>query len=312
MEQQISESTPNGDDQPQNEDSPSLVKLLLFVCLTFAGFMVLNVLTPVFFDDAWIAIILMNLVIGQLTLICVWGTLVEGTFWVRLPWTILLLVISWAALCVGLCIENEGRLTSVDPAEILGLGLVWFYGFAISYIPLKLAALLFGWRITLTKLRNSDASGNHSIRDMMIGTAILAVALAIGRPFVSGDLPSWAEILNASGLNEAQPVVALFVFSMISLLVKLPCIWIALATPISSFFVRASWWIFLSGVLAGIEMLLLCAVLGSPGSEGAEILAGLVFGHMAMATTMLGVLRVLRQFGYSMSRRRKSQIVAEA
>ena len=185
-----------GDDQPHGKRSPSLAKLWAFVCLTFAGFMVLNVLTPVYFEKAWISVILMNLVIGQLTLICIWGTLVEGTFWIRLPWTIVLLVVSWAALCVGLIVD-KGGYASVNPAEILGIGVVWFYGFAISYVPLKLAALLFGWRITLTKTSDADAaSTNHSIRDMMVGTAILAVTMAIGRMLVAGRLAGMGRCAN--------------------------------------------------------------------------------------------------------------------
>ena len=268
--------------------------------------MVLNVLTPLAFnqyDAFWIAAILINLIVGQLTLICVWGTLVEGTFWVRLPWTILLLVVSWVALCVGVYIEQEGRL---DSAEILGLGLVWFYGFAISYVPLKIAALLFGWRITLAKAKDSEASSNnHSIRDMLVGTAILALAMAIGRSLIPGELPSWTSILRASGLDRSTPVIALFIFSMASLVVKLPCIWIALATPVPKFKTRAAWWIFWSGVIGGAELILLCVFLGPPGSELPDILFGLVVGHAAMAATMLGVLYVLRQFGYSMSRRDK-------
>ena len=97
-----------------------------------------------------------------------------------------------------------------------------------------------------------------------------------------------------------------------SLLVKLPCVWIALATPATKFKISAAWWIVLSGVLGGVEMSLLCLVLGPPGnSEFYEILLGLVVGHMAMAVIMLGVLYGLRQFGYSMSRSRKLQAAAK-
>ena len=306
MEQQISDLKTSGDNLPQRKASPSLAKLLLFVGLTFSGFMVLNVLTPLCFDDAWIAIIMMNLVIGQLTLICVWGTLVEGTFWVRLPWTILLLVVSWAALCYGVHLNRPNISMPVETAQFLGLGVVWFYGFAISYIPLKIAALLFGWRITLTKFKDSDAeSGNHSIRDMMVGTAILAVTLSLGRLLVPGDLPSWETILVASALDSAQDAAALLIFSLVSLVVKLPCIWIALATPESKFKTHAAAWIFVSGVLGAFELILLTAVVGPTGPQTVGIFTGLVFGHVAMATTMIGVLYVLRQFGYSMTRRKR-------
>ncbi|MDA7904372.1 hypothetical protein N9B45_01585 [bacterium] len=50
--------------------------------------------------------IALGIMTAQLTFICVWGTLVRGTFWIRLPWTLLLLVLSWWAFTWGITIEN--------------------------------------------------------------------------------------------------------------------------------------------------------------------------------------------------------------
>jgi len=248
--------------------------------------------------------ILLNAVVAQLTLLCVWGTLVEGTFWIRLPWTVLLLVISWGAIALGIRVDN-GR--PCLPEEFLAPGMVWMFGFIASYIPLKLAAWCFGWRISQTNAdRSEEKTGRYAIRDMMIGTAMLAVTLAIGRALVPGDFPPWSAILSESGLDQPQLVIVLSVFSVVSLIVKLPCIWIALATPSEKLLSRSMVWIFLSGVLGLLEYLIFCSVLGSPGGEWLEVVFGLVIGHMAMAVLMLAVLWVLRWFGYSISRKGKT------
>ncbi len=63
----------------------------------------------------------------------------------------------------------------------------------------------------------------------MIGTALLALVLAIGRAWLPGNLPTWSSVLDASGLNRMENVTIFLIFSVVSLIVTLPCIWIALA-----------------------------------------------------------------------------------
>lgn len=279
----------------------SRIKFFVFVLLTFVAYLGLDILTPCLFDDPWPAIFLMILVVGQLTLICVWGTLVEGTFWFRLPWTLMLLVISWAALCVGVFINN-GRISS---AEIMGMGLVWFYGFAISYIPLKIAAWSFGWRIRLAENDNaSKDSLQYGVRDIMIGTTILAVTLAIGRNLIPGEMPKWQDIILESGLNNPSMLTAFLIFSIVSLVVKLPCIWIALASDKSKILQQSIFWVICSGFLGLVELGILAAFIGNLGPMVGETLLALVAGHSAMAVTMIAVLFGLRCFGYHMTRTR--------
>ena len=270
-----------------------------FVLLTFATFIGLDVLTPLCFDDAWPGLFLMILLVGQLTLICVWGTLVEGTFWFRLPWTILLLVISWSALCFGVYLK-QGYISS---AEILGMGLVWLYGFAISYVPLKVAAWLFGWRIRLVSENQIERSSNYAIRDIMLGTAILAVTLSIGRYLMPTEWPSWTDVIRAAGFRRPDMLFAFCLFSIISLIVKLPCIWVSLAADRSKIIWLSVVWVLCSGALGLLEMILLVAILGNPGSETSEVTACLVLGHATMAASMIAVLFGLRCFGYRMSRK---------
>ena len=267
-----------------------------FVFLTGAAFIALDLSIASNFDDAWPAIFLMIVVVGQLTLICVWGTLVEGTFWVRLPWTILLLVVSWTALCGGVVLDRG----EVTPGEVMGMALVWSYGFAISYIPLKLAAWLFGWRITSGE--SQLVSNRYAIRDIMFGTALLAATLAIIRYLIPDKLPTLQDAIVTSGLDRPDTLIAFLIFSVVSLVVKLPCIWVALATDKSKVQGHSIIWVFCAGMLGLVEVGLLVVILGDPGPFVFEITASLVFGHAAMAITMLAVLFGLRCFGYQLSR----------
>ena len=297
-------------DKPDGSDDrrlPVKKKLLLLIGVIFASFLLLDFKLPAAFNNSgepFVFVIMLNIVVGQLTLICVWGTLVEGTFWIRLPWTILMLVISWAGLAYGVYLVHG----SANPAEVLALGLIWFYAFMISYIPLKLAAWGFGWRIL--KVGQKDSSkpkNNYQIRDIMIGTAILAVTLSIGRMVVPGDLPSWEEVLSKSGLSDYGAFISLFVFSVVSLIVKLPCIWITLAVPLSSILRYSTSWIAIAAVLGLFEMGVLIFFLGISGTgpEIWDLAAGLMVGHAVMAASMIGVLYLLRTFGYRMSRRKR-------
>ena len=288
---------------PESQPLRSRLLFFAFVLLIFTGFIGLDVLIASCFTNPGPAIFMMILVVGQLTLICVWGTLVEGTFWFRLPWTILLLVISWSALCYGLYLD-QGYVMS---AEIMGMGLVWLYGFVISYVPLKIAAWLFGWRISfVSEHQSASDSGRYAIRDIMLGTTILAVTLAIGRQFMPSELPQWSDVLRASGLDKSDMLIAFLLFSIISLFVKLPCIWIALASLNSKVLLRSLIWIVCSAALGLLEMGLLMVIVGGTGPDTGEVLISLTLGHSAMAAMMIAVLYVLRCFGYRMTRRKKT------
>ena len=91
-----------------------------------------------------------------------------------------------------------------------------------------------------------------------------------------------------------------------SLVVKLPCVWIALAVPLLKIRAYSISWTICAGLLGLVEMGILISFMGPPGgSEWIEIPAGLAVGHMAVVIIMIGVLYLLRIFGYQMTRRRK-------
>jgi len=226
---------------------------------------------------------------------------VNGTFWIRLPWTFLLLTISWGVLGCGVYFA-EGRLST---ATMLGLGIVWFYGFAISFIPLKLAAWLFRWRITWDGMTKRD-NQSFAIRDLMIGTGLLAVTFALGRQMIPGEIPSLQKILQGSNLDQPDMFFILAVFGVFSLIVKLPCIWIALATQKERMVRHAVVWMVISGAMGFLELFTLSEVIGPPSPrEYLEVMLYLVLSHMAMAGVIMGVLFLLRYFGYRLERTKK-------
>ncbi|MEZ6087991.1 MAG: hypothetical protein R3C05_08195 [Pirellulaceae bacterium] len=235
------------------------------------------------------------IVFAQLTFICVWGTLVQGTFWVRLPWTLFLLQISWCFLTWGVHLENGPP----SRAAMLGLGLIWFCGFLVSFIPLKIAALFFGWRIIHPSHSDSKASARQfAIRDMLIGTVLLAATMAIGQRMLPDEEATLQNVLYESGLDQRHAFVILSLYAIASLLLKFPSIWVALACPVDKLVQYTALWSIGCFLVTLGEVGLLVIFLGPLGPDGGQILMGFLLGHELMGWIIIGVLHLLRKLGY--------------
>lgn len=283
------------------------VGLILLIGFCFVVFFLANVATPSALYEPIPAMAAFGVVTAQLTVICVWGTLVRGTFWIRLPWTLLLLVVSWCGLALGTTIEND----RADTGLMLGAAAFLFIGFVTSYIPLKIAAVAFRWRITQT--RSVDAgqttSSRYAIRDIMIGTLLLAVAMGVARamfPEDGGEI-SIRRALEVSQLNEGLPLLATSIYGIVSLLVKLPCIWIGLGAERSKIRSRIGIWVGYCLLLAVAEFLLIIGLFGAPMNGAGELCLGLVISHQLMGGIMLAVCFTLRGLGYRLERTIKSK-----
>jgi hypothetical protein len=79
------------DDEASSEplDIGSRASLIFLLGIYCIGFWIADVATPQSFDEPVLALLCLGIVTAQLTVISVWGTLVHGTFLVRLPWTLL-------------------------------------------------------------------------------------------------------------------------------------------------------------------------------------------------------------------------------
>jgi hypothetical protein len=271
--------------------------LIGFCCV---GFFIADVATPTCFKNPFPAMLALGVVTAQLTVICVWGTLVSGTFWVRLPWTLLLLVLSWCGFAWGITLENK----AADTESMLGAAAFWAFGFVASFVPLKIATMCFHWQIKLTSTNDHDGieDSHYSIRDIMIGTLFLALSMGIGRAMLPNEEISFRNALAASGLDNAEPLLAVSIYSIVSLLVKLPCIWIALDKHTEKMRARIGCWGAYCFLLAIIEISLLIAFLGSPGTKSGQLFSGMVVSHQVMGAIILSVCYTLRGLGYQLER----------
>ncbi len=285
-------------------------KLVLLIGLCSVGFFIADVLTPLCFDEAFSAMLALGVVTAQLTVICVWGTLVRGTFWIRLPWTLLLLVLSWCGFAWGISIEKVGPGT----ASMLGVALLWMFGFVTSFVPLKIAALCFGWQIVHDSEQEQDAERkfNYAIRDILIGTLLLALTMGIGRAMIPAEDISFSQALQASGLDAPEPLFAITLYGIVSLLVKLPCIWISLGEQVEKIPARIGVWFVYCFLLAIGEIALLIAFLGGPGGDANELFGGMIISHQIMGAIMLAVCFALRGLGYRLERSRVRQAEQQA
>ncbi|MEL6107798.1 MAG: hypothetical protein AAFU85_17370 [Planctomycetota bacterium] len=279
----------------RGERRPSTIWLIVVSCL---GFLVADFLAASSFEDAFPALLIINVLTAQLTLLCVWGTLVHGTFWMRLPWTLLLLLVSWCAIAVGRVWHDS----SASFEELLGIGLLWSIGFTVSFIPLKVAALAFDWKIANTPRRVEELN-QFSIRDILVVTFVIALIMGIGRALIPDRLIEPKQILRAVGLNRWEPVFALSLFGVISLMVKLPCIWIALAQKRHRLAASIAIWSGYCFLLTILELVIISALLGLPGDEGGFVMGALI-GHQVMGGLVLTVCVSLRGLGYRLNRAR--------
>ena len=143
------------------------------------GVFIVDVATPSCIRDSFLGLLAFCVVTAQLTVICVWGTLVRRAFWIRLPWTLLLLVLSWCAFAWGIAIANG----SPDTDSMLGTAVILMFGLVTSFVPLKIPAMCFRWQIVQNSAEDQNAGrdSRYAIRDIMIGTLLFAVSMGIAR-----------------------------------------------------------------------------------------------------------------------------------
>ena len=283
------------------------IGLLAFLGVSSVTFFVVDAAVPLAFraenyrGSAIPALVCLGVVTAQLTVICVWGTLVRGTFWVRLPWTLFLLVISWCCLALG--VSFLGARESLADAEIVemqaSVGFIWAFGFLMSYLPLKVVAVCFKWEIVQDHV-NQDKKyqpDRYGIREMMLGIAMLAISMGIVRSLVPADGISLMGALERSIFGNVEAMISTTVFGVVSLIVKLPCIWIGLGQKQERLVQSTIVWGFLCLLLTLLEVGLLFGLMGPP-PDPFEVLGGLAMCHLVMGGVILGLCLALRSMGY--------------
>ena len=282
-------------------------RMRLLIVLCCIAFLIADVAIPSCFENLLTAMLAVGVVTAQLTVICVWGALVRGTFWIRLPWTLLLLTITWCALAWGIAIAM--RRSDIDIDVMLAAAIVLVLGAVTSFVPLKIAAMCFQWQIVQISEgdQNSGRGFKWAIRDIMIGMVPLALSLSICRMMLPDEKVSFMRAFAASGLDNVVPFIAIMVFGIVSLLVKLPCIWIALGEKVEKIKSRIGLWVVYCLVLSLVEISLISllfnlGVLGGAGGDAGEV-SGIIISHQLMGALILAVCFALRGLGYQLERK---------
>jgi len=240
----------------------------------------------------WIGTVLLGVCIAQLNLIAAWAALGPGNVVLRLPWSLLLVVLMWYALMLGNHAADRG--TELRGAVLLGVNL--FVGFAAAQIPLWIAAWAFRWRLIRKTAEPGPMPSDRfqfRILHLLAATTFLAVALAPARVVLpQGSLKDfhWQGVLWV--------ILAGAVLG--NLLVTVPCIWGAflrksLLAPV------AIGWLVYCAVLTAAEYQLL-SLLGPFPDRAPMMMYGM---NLAQCATVFGTLLILRAAGFRLRRQSK-------
>ena len=275
--------------------------LLLFVAF---GFLVFDVFAPWLWDDSSVpaGTLTLAVVTAQLTMISVWGGLVHGSFVVRFPWSLLLLVISFYAFALGV------RLSTWQVSQIVRqqffIGFFWSMGFVVSFVPLKVMAVISGWRVGVVDVPSSSGKSDsqYGTRQMMLGVTFLAVTMGLIRlAFVYQDINVWS-LVSSVVYDLGGAVLALWAFCVVSLLINIPCIWISLAQQRRYMWLSLTGWVVYCLFMTALELVCLAWIAsGLPGWRGSDV-AWLFISHQLMGGLILVCCLVLRGMGYTLQR----------
>lgn len=264
------------------------VGMAAIVATVMGAFLVVDFFAPFVFFRRWkfVGFILLGACISQLNLIAVWAALGPGNIVVRLPWALLLALLSWYAMVLG---NRAAGHASFSLREALQLGVVWLVGVVVAQIPLWIASRAFGFRLVqepphLQHLHETKARGNQfHLRDLLLGMMLLSMALAPLRAVLPGDslngvfnvAPGWFAVLGG--------------LAACNLLITLPCLWGAfLRAPMLLLF--ALIWPFYCALLTFLEVALLYGDI----LVHAETHWDFLLCNLSQYVTVTGVLLVFR------------------
>ena len=230
--------------------------------------------------------------IGQLNLISVWAAVSRGQLILRLPWALLLTVLMWAALLCGCWLANR----SPSLHEATDYGVVLTLGSIAAQVPLWLASWVFGWQLIAFNhdLTPDDGDSNQfNIGQMLIGTLLLAVALALAKSILpQGDPYQIGSALSL--LRDKTTWVLIGATAVCNLLLVVPCIWAAFMMDFTVKRLAAIVCVVL--IVSLVEVAGLSLLLGPPGKEFLNVFLVFAFLNLGQMAVVYGSLRFLRTF----------------
>jgi len=264
--------------------------------LAVIGFLVFDFIAPAAMeferDWIWVPMLLIGVCVGQINLIATWGALGPGNVVVRLPWSILLGVLTWYSMALGFQAGGRGGMRS---DEVFLLGAVLLGGVVVAQIPLWIAGKAFRWRLVDLKdptIRPTGGPLQFSLWHMLLGMVFVALALGFGRLV----LPP----ADFGGLHLEDELVAILLAMVVTnLVMTVPCIWGAL---VKSNPVPPLAWPAYCALATAVEFGVLCGVLGSPGPDAGEVFVAFFLLNLSQCATVYFVLRVFRAVGFRLVR----------
>ncbi|MDP6443379.1 MAG: hypothetical protein QGG36_22995 [Pirellulaceae bacterium] len=224
--------------------------------------------------------------IAQLNLIAIWSALAPGRLLVRLPWSMILLMLMWYALIVG----NRAVSRSFSRTEAVQLGLVLVYGWLAAMAPFWIARLVFKWR--LQRGGDEEAREQFSIRQLLLGMLILSFVLALGRAV----LPAGNELFVSM---ESEIYLILPILTFANMIIVAPSLWVAF-WDFERLIVAVAVWLIHCGVVTAIELGVFAATLG-PGMDLEAILVFIALNYAQFFSVFCTML-ALRAIGYGFLR----------
>jgi hypothetical protein len=236
------------------------------------------------------SMLVVGICIGQVDLLAIWSTLAAGPVVVRLPWSLMLGVLMWYALCLG------AGLIGATSEESLIVGVLLLGGIVALQLPLWVVARAFKWQLcggTAQAAAANPRTAQCQIKHLLCGMFFCAVALALGRTL-------WPQ--NMGGLStEFWGVLAVLlpVLAVGSLITIVPAVWTAFAhwrwLP-----VLAIAWPLYCGVITLTEVGVLTLFFGTPPKS---VYSDYYVANLLQWATVSGVLLILRAVGLELRRR---------
>lgn len=268
----------------------AVVGLIVAVCV-FCDLLI----GPVFeFADSDVPLIIglaMGFTIGQLNLISVWAAMSHGSPIMRLPWACLMLVLMWTSIIVGIRIVNTLGLNDRDT---LAIGIVLLLSCLTTQVPLWIASRVFGWR--LTHIDQSNEAGQFNLRQMFVGTILLAISLAASRLLLPTKTSDFVFELDGE-LSIVLPIMA-----AINLITVTPAIWGALRKL--SLGLALILWATSTFLFTVIECVVLAVAIGDFSIEIFVLFIGI---NAAQVAIVFVALKALSAAGFRLERQQERQ-----
>jgi len=265
-------------------ENPAIVGLLVMAAVFVDFFGMLVVIAS---KSVALAMLFTGAAAAQLGLIAIWAVLGPHRWFIRLPATLAVTALLYAALAMGMVADGEAW--SDVGRTLLFLPMV----FLAVQLPIWTGRFLGGWRIVRGDADPelvASGSRQFQLQDLLGATVVLAVALGLASVGVAGEG------------DVGETWIPLFLFCLVgavwSAFSTLPCLCACFVARDKG---RST--AVMAAYVFGMT-LVVAVVIGvfAGGGPPAELVVVFFLFHAALVGVMLGVLHLLRVSGYVLHR----------